>query len=72
VRNVSTNSNTQDSSHCDCIAVKSLQVTEQCEDRLVFILWRLSVSGSSEDGVIVMEPHVAFIAKSMLYAAHWI
>jgi len=52
--------------------MKSLQVTEQCEDRLVFILWRLSVSGSSEDGMIVMEPQVAFIAKSMLYAAHWI
>ena len=54
MHNVSTNSNTQDISHCDCIAMKSLQVTERYEGRLGFILWRLSMPGSSEVGTIVM------------------
>lgn len=43
VHNMSMNGNTQDSSRCDCIAMKSFQVIERYEDRLVSILWRVCV-----------------------------
>jgi hypothetical protein len=73
VDHVSENSNFQDSFHGDCIAMKSFQVVEQCEDGLRSILCRLSVSGLSEVGMMMMmQPHTAFIAKSMLCAVQWI